>query len=42
LLDGWASLENVIDVDTDEFQELSVETIGPSSFRVEFDCENPS
>ena len=27
LLDGWASLENVIDVDTDEFQELSVETI---------------
>lgn len=27
LLSGWASLENQIDIDTDEFQELLVETV---------------
>jgi FkbM family methyltransferase len=35
LLDGWASLESVIDVDTDEFQELSVETIRLDDLKLE-------
>jgi FkbM family methyltransferase len=35
LLSGWASLENHIDLDTDEFQEMLVETIRLDDFKLD-------
>lgn len=35
LLSGWASLENQVDLDTDEFQEMLVETIRLDDLKLE-------